>query len=169
MSLFPARLETAAARLLDRCRDAGVMIASAESCTGGLIGAALTEIPGSSDVYERGFITYSNEAKTELVGVDPRLIAAHGAVSAEVARAMAEGALLKSNADLAVSVTGIAGPGGSERKPAGLVHFGVARRGAAVTHRVRRFGDRGRSTVRLESALVAFQLLDEGLDLLVQG
>jgi len=169
MSLFPARLESAAEALLIRCRDAGAMIAAAESCTGGLIGAALTEIPGSSDVFERGFITYSNEAKTELVGVDPRLIAAHGAVSADVARAMAEGALLKSNADLAVSVTGIAGPGGSEHKPAGLVHFGLARRGGGVVMRVKRFGDRGRSTVRLESALVALELLDEGLDLLVQG
>ncbi len=108
---------------------AHVKLATVESCTGGLVAAALTAVPGSSAVVERGFVTYSNEAKSELVGVDPALIAAHGAVSAEVARAMAEGALARAPVDLAVSVTGIAGPGGgSAAKPVGLVHFCAARR-----------------------------------------
>ena len=98
--------------LLQRCREAGLMLATAESCTGGLIAAALTAIPGSSDVVDRGFVTYTNEAKAELVGVDPAAIAAHGAVSEVVARAMAEGALARSRAGIAVAVTGVAGPGG---------------------------------------------------------
>jgi nicotinamide-nucleotide amidase len=116
--------------LLQRCREAGLMLATAESCTGGLIAATLTAIAGSSDVVERGFVTYSNEAKTDLVGVDPALIAAHGAVSEPVARTMAEGAVARSRADIAVSVTGVAGPGGgSAAKPVGLVWFGCARRG----------------------------------------
>ena len=116
--------------LLQRCRDAGLMVATAESCTGGLIAATLTAIAGSSDVVERGFVTYSNEAKTDLVGVDPALIATHGAVSEPVARAMAAGAVARSRADIAVSVTGVAGPGGgSAEKPVGLVWFGCARRG----------------------------------------
>ncbi len=116
--------------LLARCRAARLRIATAESCTGGLIAGYLTEIPGSSDVLNRGFVTYSNESKAEMLGVDPSLIARVGAVSEEVARAMAEGALSRSPAELAVAVTGIAGPGGgSEAKPVGLVHFAAARRG----------------------------------------
>src|SRR6516225_8261649 len=116
--------------LLDRYRKAGRRLATAESCTGGMVAARLTDIAGSSDVVERGFITYSNEAKMELLGVPKALIADHGAVSAHVARAMAEGALAHAPVDLAVSITGIAGPGGgSERKPVGLVYFGLARRG----------------------------------------
>ena len=124
--------------LLQRCREAGLMLATAESCTGGLIAAALTAIPGSSDVVDRGFVTYTNEAKADLVGVDPAAIAAHGAVSEVVARAMAEGALARSRAAIAVAVTGVAGPGGgTAAKPVGLVWFAVARRGgatAAVSH-----------------------------------
>src|SRR5262249_46801518 len=116
--------------LLHVCRGAGLKVATAESCTGGLIAATLTAIPGSSDVVERGFITYSNAAKSELLGVSVALIEAVGAVSEPVARQMAEGALRRSAADIAISVTGIAGPdGGSTDKPVGLVWFGVARRG----------------------------------------
>jgi nicotinamide-nucleotide amidase len=118
--------------VLAACRARGLHLATAESCTGGMVAAALTDIAGSSDVVERGFVTYSNAAKSELLGVPPDLIAAHGAVSAEVALVMAQGALDRSPVDLAVAVTGIAGPGGgSPTKPVGLVWFGVARKGAA--------------------------------------
>jgi nicotinamide-nucleotide amidase len=135
-------------------------ITTAESCTGGLIAGVLTEIAGSSVVVDRGFVTYSNEAKTEMIGVPADLIARVGAVSKEVAIAMAEGALSRSNADLAVSVTGIAGPGGgSDDKPVGLVHFGGLRRGAAPIHVERRFGDIGRSQVRVASVREALQIL----------
>ena len=120
----------AASAVLDAARAAGMKIATAESCTGGLIAASLTEIPGSSDVFERGFVTYSNEAKTELLSVPAGLIAAPGAVSEPTARAMAKGALAHSRADIAVAVTGIAGPdGGSPEKPVGLVFIGAARKG----------------------------------------
>ncbi len=130
--LEPELLEMAES-VLDACREAGLMVATAESCTGGLVAAALTAIAGSSDVVERGFVTYSNAAKTDLLGVPAPLIASDGAVSEPVARAMAAGALSHSAADLAVSVTGIAGPGGgSAEKPVGLVWFGCARRGGGV-------------------------------------
>jgi len=146
--------------LLSDARAAGVMVATAESCTGGLVAGFLTEIAGSSDVVERGFVTYSNAAKADVLGVPADLIAIHGAVSAPVAIAMAEGALAASRADLAVSITGVAGPGGgSAEKPVGLVHFGCARRGGATVHRECRFRDIGRRQVRLESVAVAFELL----------
>ena len=120
-----------AATVLAQLRSRGERLATAESCTGGLIAAALTHVAGSSDVVDRGFVTYSNEAKTEMLGVPAALIAAHGAVSAPVAEAMAEGAVARSMADVAVAVTGVAGPGGgSAEKPVGLVWFGLARRGA---------------------------------------
>lgn len=136
-------------------------IATAESCTGGLIAAALTAVPGSSAVVERGFVTYSNDAKAEAIGVSPDLIAAHGAVSEPVARAMAEGALARSRADIAISVTGVAGPGGgSAEKPVGLVHFGCARRGGPVRHVERRFGDIGRDAIRAASVIQALDLAD---------
>jgi nicotinamide-nucleotide amidase len=130
--------------LLDAYRTAGLHVATAESCTGGLIAATLTAIAGSSDVVDRGFVTYSNEAKTELLGVDPALIAAVGAVSEPVARAMAEGALSRSRATRTVSVTGVAGPGGgSPEKPVGLVWFGLARaHGPTITERQIFPGDR---------------------------
>lgn len=162
--MFDPQLVGRASELLDRARTAGVMIATAESCTGGLVCALLTEIPGSSDVLDRGFVTYSNEAKSELLGIPPSIIAANGAVSAEVARRMAEEALLRSNADIAVSITGVAGPGGSARKPAGLVHFALARRNGPVLGDVRRFGDRGRSQVRHASVVNALDLLSQGVD-----
>jgi nicotinamide-nucleotide amidase len=150
----------AAADLLAACRSKGLKLATAESCTGGLIAAILTEVAGSSDVFERGFVTYSNEAKTELIGVPADLIGTHGAVSEEVARAMAEGALLRARVEIAVSVTGVAGPGGgSTGKPVGLVHFGAARRGGSCLHRERRFGDLGRRAIRLASVAEAFGLV----------
>lgn len=139
----------------------GLRIVTAESCTGGLIAAALTAVPGSSAVVERGFVTYSNEAKAEAIGVPPDLIAAHGAVSEPVARAMAEGALAHSRADIAVSVTGVAGPGGgSTDKPVGLVHFGCARRGGPIRHVERRFGDIGRDAIRAASVIQALDFAD---------
>lgn len=133
-----------AASVIDACRARGWRVATAESCTGGLVAAALTAIGGSSDVVERGFVTYSNQAKSELLGVPPETIAAHGAVSAETAAAMAEGALSRAPIDLAVSVCGVAGPGGgSAEKPVGLVQFGLARRGKAPRTERRVFpGDR---------------------------
>ena len=141
------------------------MAATAESCTGGLIAGLLTEIPGSSDMLERGFVVYSNAAKEELLGVPPATLAKHGAVSAETARAMAEGALAKSRAHIAVSVTGIAGPdGGTAAKPVGLVHFACARRGAPTVAREERFGDIGREAVRLASVRVGLDLLEAALD-----
>ncbi len=139
----------------------GLKIATAESCTGGLVAALLTEISGSSSVMERGFVTYSNEAKIESIGVPADLIAAHGAVSGPVARAMAEGALAHSHADVAVGITGIAGPGGgSEAKPVGLVHFGLARKGRPTVHLERRYGDLGRVMIRwcaVEDAIELFE------------
>lgn len=148
-----------AEKVLGRCRAAGLRIVTAESCTGGLVAATLTAIAGSSDVVERGFVTYSNEAKTELLGVPTELVAAAGAVSGPVAQRMAEGALAHSAADLAVSITGIAGPGGgSEAKPVGLVWFGLARRGAsALTLRHVFPGDR--TAVRRAAVAEALRLL----------
>jgi nicotinamide-nucleotide amidase len=148
-----------AAGLLDGLRRRGLKLATAESCTGGLITALLTEIPGSSDVVERGFVTYSNAAKIDLLGVPQTTLARHGAVSEAVARSMAEGALVRSQADIAVAVTGVAGPGGgSATKPAGLVHIAAARRGGPVLHQECRFGDIGRGAVRIASVDVALQL-----------
>ena len=139
------------------------MIATAESCTGGLIAGFLTDVPGSSAVLERGFVTYSNAAKTEMIGVPAGLIATHGAVSEDVARAMAEGALAHSQAHVAVAVTGIAGPGGgSADKPVGLVHFGLASK-SGIVHCAKRFGDLGRRQIRLETVAIAFALLDAWL------
>ena len=137
-----------------------VKIAAAESCTGGLIAACLTEIPGASAVFERGFVTYSNQAKTELLGVPAALIAAHGAVSEDVARAMARGALSHSNADISVAVTGIAGPGGgTAEKPVGLVHLAGARKGHDTLHAPQQFGDIGRTEIRLKSLEAGLALL----------
>ncbi|MFY0637594.1 CinA family protein [Maricaulis maris] len=163
--IFTHSLIDQAETLIDRARTAGVMVATAESCTGGLVSALLTEIPGASDVVDRGFVTYSNAAKTEMLGIPARVIEANGAVSVEVARRMAEEALLRSNADITVSITGIAGPGGSEHKPAGLVHFAMARRDGTTKTHVSRFGDRGRDAVRLASVATALDLLAEGVDL----
>lgn len=152
-------LAAAATRLLATCRAMGLTLATAESCTGGMVAAALTGIAGSSDVFDRGFVTYSNAAKSQMLGVPEAMVSTHGAVSEPVARAMAEGAVRQSGADLAVAITGIAGPGGgSAEKPVGLVHFAVARRNGATTHERRLFsGDR--AAVRLASAALALAML----------
>ena len=148
--------------LLDLCRMRKLTIATAESCTGGLVAAALTDIPGSSDVIDRGFITYSNEAKRAMLGVKATTLATFGAVSKETATAMAIGALEKAGVDLAVSITGIAGPGGAvPGKPVGLVHFAVAARDGRILHRECRFGAIGRTTVRHRSVVEALRMLLE--------
>ena len=158
--MFPPDLLVRAAELIVRYRGLGMMVATAESCTGGLIAGLLTEIPGSSNVVERGFVVYSNAAKEELLGVPASTLKRHGAVSEATARALAEGALKGSRADVAVSVTGIAGPdGGTAVKPVGLVHFACARRGAPTVAREERFGDIGRDAVRLASVGVGLDLL----------
>lgn len=154
-------LEALSVAVLEAGRRAGLKLATAKSCTGGMIAAALTDIAGSSDVVERGFVTYSNEAKTELLGVPPALIAAHGAVSAQVAAAMVQGALSHAPVDVAVSVTGIAGPGGATSgKPVGLVYFGVARKGG--DSRVERHTFHGdRAAIRAAATERALELLLE--------
>lgn len=160
--LIERGLDTLAETILATCREKGVKLATAESCTGGLIAALLTSVAGSSDVFERGFVTYSNEAKHEAIGVPEDLILRHGAVSGEVARAMAEGAIRFSDADLAVSVTGIAGPGGgSAEKPVGLVHIAGARRSDGMVHQEEhRFGDIGRDAVRNATVRAALRLIE---------
>ena len=158
--MFPPDLIAQAEAILADFRKRGLKLATAESCTGGLVAGVLTEIAGSSGVVERGFVTYSNAAKHELLGVPDEMLAAHGAVSEPVARAMAEGALAHSSADVAVAVTGVAGPdGGTAAKPVGLVHFAAARRGGETLHRECRFGDIGRGEVRLASVREALQLV----------
>lgn len=166
--MFPAQLTQKAEDFLENARTAGVMASMAESCTGGLLCGILTGIAGASDVIERGFVTYSNEAKSELLGIPARIIAASGAVSMEVARRMADQCLLKSNADIAVSITGIAGPGSSSHKPAGLVYFGLAVRDHPTRTVCKRFGDRGRDEVRLAAIDTALNLLSEGVDLVAE-
>jgi nicotinamide-nucleotide amidase len=154
-------LQDRAAALLEMCRAKGLKIATAESCTGGLVAALLTSVAGSSDVVDCGFVTYSNDAKQRMLGVSAEILAQFGAVSRECAIAMAEGALANSNVDLAVAVTGIAGPGGgTAAKPVGLVHFSCARKGLAAIHQVERFGDIGREAVRVASVAVALALLE---------
>ena len=152
----------AARRLLDICRRKNVTVATAESCTGGLVAGALTEIAGSSDVVDRGFVTYSNSAKQQMLGVSAATLKNHGAVSRETAEEMARGALAHAPVDLAVSVTGIAGPdGGSAEKPVGLVHFAAASRSGRLVHAEKRFGAIGRAEVRKESVLQAVRMLHD--------
>jgi nicotinamide-nucleotide amidase len=159
-SIFPAEMIAAAETLLAEMRSAGLRIATAESCTGGLVAGLLTEIAGSSDVVERGFVTYSNEAKSECLGVPAELILAHGAVSAEVAQAMAEGALAASRADVAVAVTGVAGPGGgTPEKPVGLVHLCAAGRGGLLEKTaLHQKSLESRGAIRLASVAAAIEL-----------
>jgi nicotinamide-nucleotide amidase len=162
--MFPGEIETLASGVLDRARTRGLKLATAESCTGGLVAGALTAIAGSSDVFEGGLVTYSNAAKTRFLGVEPKMLASHGAVSEPVARAMAEGALAALGADLAVSITGVAGPGGGTAdKPVGLVHFASARKGGPTYARVLRLGDIGRAEVRLASVREALDMLSARL------
>ena len=149
-----------AARLLEVCRERRLSLATAESCTGGLIAAILTEVPGASEVLERGFVTYSNAAKIEQLGVPAELLERFGAVSEAVARAMAAGALEHSKADLSIAVTGVAGPGGgTAEKPVGLVHLAAARRDGATLHRELQLGPRARDRIRRASVAEAFALV----------
>jgi nicotinamide-nucleotide amidase len=157
-------MEQRAAALLEQCRLHGVKIATAESCTGGMLAALLTSVPGSSDVFDCGFVTYSNEAKKRMLGISHEIIADYGSVSRECSLSMAQGAILESAATLAVSITGIAGPGGGTTgKPVGLVHIACARRNGATLHREERFGDIGREGVRTASIEVALVLLEAQL------
>ena len=159
--LIDRRIVTQAAELLEAARERGDLLATAESCTGGLLAATFTAIPGASDVFERGFVTYSNTSKSELLGVPAWLIERHGSVSEDVARAMVGGALTHSRATLAVAITGIAGPsGGTPDKPVGLVHLAAARRDAPVLHHQLLLGDIGRNEIRRESVVQALALLD---------
>lgn len=152
-----------AERLLAQARYWGLRIACAESCTGGMLAVALTDVPGSSDVFERGFVTYSNAAKVQMLGVRPETLAAHGAVSEPVALEMAAGALARSEAGLAVAITGIAGPGGSEFKPEGRVCFAVARVGQPGFSQTVEFGALGRAKVRKAATAHALNLLEAAL------
>jgi nicotinamide-nucleotide amidase len=165
-TILPEELVALARRVIDDNRTAGRRISVAESCTGGLVSAALTEIPGSSDVFDAGFVTYSDAAKTALLGVASDVIETFGAVSLATAWAMAHGAVAKSGSDIAVAITGIAGPsGGSDRKPVGTVVFALAKAGDdpedAITDQ-REYGDIGRAGIRLQAALCALELLLPG-------
>lgn len=162
--IFPEPLRQHAMLVSDNARQRRLRMAVAESCTGGLLGGLLTDVPGSSDVFERGFITYSNKSKQELLGVPGDLIADVGAVSESVARFMAEGALNESRANLAISITGIAGPGGgTPMKPVGTVHIAAARENRAVRHEEHQFGDIGRAEIRLATLKAALELLDAAI------
>jgi nicotinamide-nucleotide amidase len=162
--MLPQDIEATAEAVIAGAKAAGLMVATAESCTGGLVAAALTAIAGSSAVLDRGFVTYSNEAKVEMLGVPEDVLARFGAVSEPTARAMAEGAAACSRASVAVSVTGIAGPGGgSADKPVGLVHFAAVGPDGETVHLEKRFGDIGREAIRLESVRTALGLLLEAV------
>jgi nicotinamide-nucleotide amidase len=161
-SIFPLDIIMLAQLVLDECRERHVRIVTAESCTGGLVAGVLTEIAGSSDVVDRGFVTYSNRAKQSMLGVSGDILADMGAVSEPAARMMAEGALAASDAHIAVAVTGIAGPGGgTPMKPVGLVHFATARSNGPILHRRELFGDIGRERVRMESVKTALEMIRE--------
>ncbi|PCJ43955.1 MAG: damage-inducible protein CinA [Alphaproteobacteria bacterium] len=162
--MFSPEIITLAAEVLEMARNKGCHLAAAESCTGGLIMGALTEIAGSSDVVDRGFVTYTNRAKMEVLGVDGKIIKAHGAVSAECAKAMAAGALKASAATFAVSVTGVAGPGGGTiEKPVGLVHMAIAGRDGRVQHEKHLFGETGRDRVREATVIAALKLFRKNI------
>jgi nicotinamide-nucleotide amidase len=158
-------LDKAADHLLEVCRARGLSLATAESCTGGLVAAAITDIAGSSDVFDRGFVTYSNAAKEVMLGVPGATLQRFGAVSRETAEAMAQGAVMHSEASLAVAITGIAGPGGgSAEKPVGLVHFAAAARDGRLMAREKRFGDIGRREIRVASVAEALAMLQHLAD-----
>ena len=162
MSIWPEDIEDTARRIVTDFSARGLMIATAESCTAGLIAGAITEIAGSSTAFDRGFVTYSNEAKQQMIGVSAETLKAHGAVSRPTALEMAEGAIRHSNADISVAVTGIAGPGGgTDEKPVGLVHLAAARKGRETLHREMRYGDIGRGAVRLATVRTALEMLVE--------
>jgi nicotinamide-nucleotide amidase len=159
--MFSLEIETNARLLVDEARERSLRIVAAESCTGGLVSAAITAVSGSSDVFDRGLITYSNRAKQDLLGIAGDLIADYGAVSEPVVRMMAEGALENSNAHVSVAITGVAGPtGGTEMKPVGLVHFATCRANQSVMHRVERFdSDLGREQIQLAAVQIALEML----------
>ena len=160
--MWPADIEVKAGEIIAEFTARGLKVATAESCTGGLIAGALTEISGSSAVVDRGFVTYSNEAKVAMLDVETATLAAHGAVSRQTAIEMVQGALLHSAADFAVAVTGIAGPGGgSSEKPVGLVHLAASGRNGEMLHREMRYGDIGRSGIRLATVRSALDMLAE--------
>ncbi len=160
MSLFPADIEILAQTVVKDFSARGQMLSTAESCTGGLIAGALTDIPGSSAVVDRGFVTYTNEAKMQMLGISAITLDAFGAVSRETALQMAHGALFRTRAELSVAVTGIAGPGGgSDAKPVGLVHLVAKRRDGQFIHREMRYGDIGRTDVRLATVRTALEML----------
>ncbi|MBY5321703.1 CinA family protein [Rhizobium leguminosarum] len=160
MSLFPDDILSAAETIIRDFTAAGLMVSTAESCTGGLIAGALTEISGSSAVVDRGFVTYTNSAKIEMLGVQTETLLRFGAVSEETARQMVQGALFRSRAEIAVAVTGIAGPGGgSAEKPIGLVHLAAKSRDGALIHRKMLYGDIGRSEVRLATIRTALEMV----------
>jgi nicotinamide-nucleotide amidase len=160
MSLYPEHIEAKARELIARCRERCLMVVTAESCTGGLIAGVLTEISGSSAVVDRGYVTYSNAAKQDMIGVQAATLDAYGAVSRETALQMARGALMRSQAQIAVAVTGIAGPGGgSPEKPVGLVHLAAVSSDGRLIHREMRYGDLGRDGIRLATVETALDLL----------
>lgn len=162
MGLFPPDIEETATKIITDFTAKGLMIATAESCTGGLIAGALTEIAGSSAVVDRGLVTYTNKAKADILGVSTETLKTYGAVSRETALEMAAGALTASQAQISVAVTGIAGPGGgSAEKPVGLVHLAASNRDGKILHREMRYGDIGRSEVRLATLRTAFELLQD--------
>lgn len=165
MGIFESDIEALATDVLAKCRAKKWTLATAESCTGGLIGGALTDIAGSSAVFDRGFVTYSNKAKARVIGVSTDTLRAHGAVSEETVREMATGALATAGVDITVAVTGIAGPGSAAPgKPAGLVHLAVAiKNGGIKEHRKMEYGDLGRSEVRLATVRTALEMLDAAL------
>jgi nicotinamide-nucleotide amidase len=160
--MFSLEIETLARLLIDEARERRLRIVTAESCTGGLVSAAITAVAGASDVFDRGLITYSNRAKQDLLGIAGDMLADYGAVSEPVARMMAEGALENSNAHVSVAITGVAGPGGgTEMKPVGLVHIATARSNQSVQHRVERFGDLGREEIQFAAVQMALEMLRE--------
>ncbi len=161
---FDKDIHTLADNLLEAARQRGILIATAESCTGGLVAGALTDIAGSSDVFDRGFVTYTNEAKQQMLGVSAKNLDRYGAVSDAIVKEMAYGALANSMADLSVSISGIAGPsGGSDEKPVGTVYFGVSQLGEAPHSEKREFGDIGRSEIRRQAVIVALSLMLESI------
>lgn len=162
--MFPLEIQTLSRLLIDEARARSLRLVTAESCTGGLVAGAICSISGASDVFERGFVTYTNRAKSEMLGVAGDLLADYGAVSEPVARAMAEGALQESHGHVAVAITGVAGPGGgTPMKPVGTVHFAVARANCSVTHRHERFDGETREAVQLAAVRTALEMLRDAV------
>jgi len=160
---LPDHLDDQAERLMRRLCDRGLTIATAESCTGGMLAALLTDIEGAGHGFDRGFVTYSKESKSNLLGIEPSLLDHNDAVSEVVARAMAEGALNRSQADIAIGITGFAGPAGEEHEE-GLVHMALARRNGRTEHREKHFGAKGRGTIRVQSLIAMLDLLEQELE-----